>query len=114
MTGGTAVILGPVGDNFAAGMTGGMAFIYDWDGEFERRLNMDTVVCQRIETYYWEVHCRDLIAEHARETQSSWVQRLIANWDFELAKFWQVIPKEMVGRLEHPATISESGAERRA
>ncbi len=114
MTGGTAVILGPVGDNFAAGMTGGMAFIYDSDDELERKLNMDTVILQRIETYYWEGHCRDLIAEHARETQSSWAQRLIDDWDFELTKFRQVIPKEMVGRLEHPATISEAGAELRA
>ena len=120
MTGGTAVILGAVGDNFAAGMTGGMAFVYDSDGDFERKLNRESVVCQRIETYYWEVRCRELIAEHARETQSGWAQRLVTDWDFELANFWQVIPKEMVGRLEHSATLADAdadadaGAEQRA
>ena len=114
MTGGTAVILGPVGDNFAAGMTGGMAFVYDSDGEFQRKLNSDTIICQRIETEYWETQCRDLVAEHARETQSGWAQRLLDDWDFEMARFWQVIPKEMLERLEQPATIAETGAELRA
>jgi glutamate synthase (NADPH/NADH) large chain len=43
MTGGTVVILGDVGDNFAAGMTGGMAFIYDKSGEFEKKVNDESV-----------------------------------------------------------------------
>jgi glutamate synthase (NADPH/NADH) large chain len=50
MTGGTVVILGDVGDNFAAGMTGGMAFIYDKSGEFEKKVNDESVVWQNIET----------------------------------------------------------------
>ena len=53
MTGGTAVILGDVGDNFAAGMTGGMAFIYDKFKEFEKKVNQESVVWQNIETEYW-------------------------------------------------------------
>ena len=44
MTGGTVVILGEVGDNFAAGMTGGMAFIYDLNNQFETKVNPETVV----------------------------------------------------------------------
>ena len=53
MTGGVAVILGNVGDNFAAGMTGGMAFIYDKSKEFEKKVNPDSVVWQNVETEYW-------------------------------------------------------------
>src|SRR5690606_4807438 len=48
MTGGTAVLLGEVGHNFAAGMTGGMAFVYDEKENFEARINPDTVVYQRV------------------------------------------------------------------
>ena len=54
MTGGTAVILGPVGDNFAAGMTGGMAFVYDPDDELRHRINDDSVVWRRIASRYWD------------------------------------------------------------
>ena len=53
MTGGTVVILGEVGDNFAAGMTGGMAFIYDKSKEFEKKVNPDSVIWQNVETEYW-------------------------------------------------------------
>ncbi len=54
MTGGTAVILGNVGDNFAAGMTGGMAFIYDKSNVFERKVNPETVIWQNVETDFWK------------------------------------------------------------
>src|SRR3546814_120945 len=49
MTNGVAVVLGPVGDNFGAGMTGGMAFVYDTDSSFARNVNSDTVVHHRIQ-----------------------------------------------------------------
>ena len=54
MTGGNVVILGDVGDNFAAGMTGGMAFIYDKTNDFEKKVNSETVIWQKVETEYWE------------------------------------------------------------
>ncbi len=68
MTGGTAVILGSVGDNFAAGMTGGMAFIYDKNKEFEKKVNSESVVWQKIETDYWKSYLRGLVLEHSIET----------------------------------------------
>jgi len=102
MTGGVAVILGGVGDNFAAGMTGGMAFVYDVDGTFETRVNPDAVIHQRIETPYYESLVRDLVAEHARETQSRYAAQLLNDWELEKGKFWQIVPKEMIDRLEHP------------
>jgi len=102
MTGGTAVILGQIGDNFAAGMTGGMAFVYDADGAFENHVNPDSVVWQRVNSAYWESVLRDLVTEHARETASKYAATMLSNWDLELPRFWQVCPKEMLTRLAHP------------
>ena len=112
MTGGTVVVLGAVGDNFAAGMTGGMAFVYDADDSFSHRVNPESVVYQRIEVDYWETLLRRMIAEHARETQSRYAERLLIDWRHERDKFWQVVPKEMVDRLPQP--ISLGTRERRA
>jgi len=110
MTGGTAVLLGPVGDNFAAGMTGGMAFVYDEDSSFEHRVNRETVVYQRIESEYWENACRDLIEEHQRETQSKWAESILADWVVERDHFWQIAPKEMLDRLPHPLNVGAAMA----
>jgi glutamate synthase (NADPH/NADH) large chain len=102
MTGGTVVILGDVGDNFAAGMTGGMAFIYDKSGEFEKKVNDESVVWQNIETDYWKTFLKDLIQEHFKETGSNLSKMLIENYDEELKNFIQVCPKEMLDKLSNP------------
>ena len=102
MTGGTVVILGSVGDNFAAGMTGGMAFVYDADGRFEEHLNDDTVLHQPLRSAHWEGVCRALVEEHLLRTQSAWARNLLIHWDRELERFYQVVPREMVGRIEQP------------
>jgi glutamate synthase (NADPH/NADH) large chain len=102
MTKGVAIVLGPVGDNFAAGMTGGMAFVYDTDGTFESNVNDDTVIYQRIRTPYWEGVARSLIQEHVKETQSRYAERLLIDWERERSRFWQVVPKEMMHRFEQP------------
>ena len=105
MTGGNVVILGDVGDNFGAGMTGGMAFIYDENGKFETKVNPESVVWQRLETKYWKTFLKDLINEHFRETNSNTSKNIIKNFENELAKFYQVCPKEMLDKLPNP--ISE-------
>jgi glutamate synthase (NADPH/NADH) large chain len=102
MTGGVAVILGPVGDNFAAGMTGGMAFVYDVGEALPVHINEESVVYQRIASKHWEGVVRALIERHARETQSGFAAKLLSEWDVTLGHFWQVCPKEMVQRLTHP------------
>jgi len=113
MTGGTTVILGSVGHNFAAGMTGGMAFVYDPENSFEARINADTVVYQRVESAHWEKTLQSLITEHFTETASPRAETILSGWKYELPKFWQICPKEMVTRLEHP--LSETAAtEKRA
>ncbi|GIK98464.1 MAG: glutamate synthase [Alphaproteobacteria bacterium] len=102
MTGGTAVILGSVGDNFAAGMTGGMAFVYDEDGTFPLHVNPETVVFDRLGSAHWEQALKDLVAEHAQETQSRFAARLLHDWPLERDRFWHVVPKEMLARLPQP------------
>ena len=114
MTGGTAVLLGPVGNNFGAGMTGGMAFVYDPEERLPFRINDGSVIYQRIETEHWEALANQLIVAHWRTTQSSFAERLLIDWPHERSHFWQVVPKEMVRRLAHPLTAAEAEAEQRA
>ena len=102
MTGGTAVILGKVGTNFGAGMTGGMGFVLDVDGSFEAKANGDSIVWQRLDSAHWEGVLRDLIEQHVAATSSKWSAALLEDWDRRRSQFWQVCPKEMLSRLEHP------------
>jgi len=102
MTGGIVVVLGTVGDNFGAGMTGGMAYIYDEDDAFEKAVNPDSIVWQRFESAHYEQECKDLIRQHAEATKSEFSAKLLAEWDLERGKFWQIVPKEMLSRLKVP------------
>ena len=102
MTGGTVVVLGNVGDNFGAGFTGGMAFVYDPDELFQMRANPDTVTWQRLESEHWEGVLRALIEEHALETNSRYAAMLLHDWEQERGKFWQVVPREFVRYLPVP------------
>ncbi len=108
MTGGNAVILGAVGNNFGAGMTGGMAFILDLDRDFEKHANPESIVWQRLESDYWEQHLKSLIEAHHRTTDSNWSETILRDWDRWRARFWQVCPKEMIERLDHPLSDGDA------
>ena len=105
MTGGTVVILGKVGDNFAAGMTGGMAFIYDLNNDFEKYVNPNSVVWQKPETDYWKKYLKNLISKHYKETGSNIAKKILENYDIEIKKFKQVCPKEMLDKLDNPLSL---------
>ena len=107
MTGGTVVVLGNVGDNFAAGMTGGMAFIYDPNEDFEKKVNSETVVWQDVETDHWKQNLKNLISEHYSETKSNLSKKIVDNFENELKNFVQVCPKEMLDKLENPITLKK-------
>ena len=107
MTGGTVVILGRVGDNFAAGMTGGMAFVYDVMGEFENYVNENSVVWQIPETNYWKNYLKNLINEHFKETQSQIAKKILSNFDKEVRNFKQICPKEMLDKLSNPLSLNQ-------
>jgi len=108
MTGGTAVILGAVGENFGAGMSGGMAFVYDEDGRFEAMANGDTIVWQRLASKHWEAVLKALIEEHAKRTASPRAAELLAHWSVARGRFWQICPKEMLPRLAY--ALDDQGA----
>jgi glutamate synthase (NADPH/NADH) large chain len=112
MTGGTVVVLGEVGDNFGAGFTGGVAFVYDRERKFELRVNAETVLWQRVATPYWEETLKALIQRHATETESRYAAGMLNDWSRELQHFWQIVPKEYVNYLAAP--LNEEKAEIRA
>ena len=101
MTGGNAIILGSVGNNFAAGMTGGMAFVYDKDGTLPVRINLDDVIYQQQMTGYWESFLLSKIERHYEFTKSKHAKQIIDNWKKEKFLFWQVVPKEMIDKFEN-------------
>ena len=105
MTGGTVVVLGEVGDNFGAGMTGGMAFIYDPNSDFEKKVNSESVIWQSLETDYWINYLKTLIEEHYLETDSNLSKKLIENFDDEISNFIQVCPKEMLDKISNPISL---------
>ncbi|MCY4542237.1 MAG: glutamate synthase large subunit [Rhodobacteraceae bacterium] len=102
MTGGVAVLLGRVGANFGAGMTGGMAYIYDPEGHVPKHLNYDTIVTSPVSVAHWERQLLDLIKLHAIETDSGRARRILSRWQDEIGSFMQICPKEMLPRLPYP------------
>tara|TARA_Y100000590_G_scaffold168435_1_gene192642 strand:+ start:6227 stop:10738 length:4512 start_codon:yes stop_codon:yes gene_type:complete len=102
MTGGKVVILGNVGENFAAGMTGGMAFIYDKNNLFPNYVNKQTIIYTRLEKSYWENVLKKLIKAHIDHTNSVIAKKIIKNWANEKNNFWQIVPEETINMLEHP------------
>ena len=107
MTGGCVVILGKVGDNFAAGMTGGMAFVYDPNNEFENYANPSSIIWLTPETNYWKNYLMNLIKEHTQETNSKIAKKILENFDDELNNFKQVCPKEMINKLSNPLSLNK-------
>ena len=105
MTGGTVIILGKVGDNFAAGMTGGMAFIHDPNHELENYINPNSVIWQMPETDYWKNYLKKLINEHYEATQSKIAFKILSKYNEEVKNFKQVCPKEMIDKLSNPLSL---------
>ena len=105
MTGGVAVILGTIGANFGAGMTGGMAYLYDPEGTTDLMMNMETLVTCRVTVDHWEKELRNLIQRHADETGSIKATDILRHWQQEVENFVQVCPKEMLVHLPEPLTV---------
>jgi glutamate synthase (NADPH/NADH) large chain len=102
MTGGTVVVLGKSGDNFGAGMTGGMAFVYDEDKKFQLRVNSETLFYDQIRSDYWTNELYQIILKHYQNTASQHAKRILDGWENEKNKFIQICPKEVVAMLPQP------------
>ena len=105
MTGGKAILLGQVGDNFGAGMTGGMAFVYDQKNDFENYVNSSSIIWQSIETEYWKKFLKENLIDYFKETNSFIAKKILDNLDIELKKFKQVCPIEMLDKLDNPISL---------
>ncbi len=105
MTGGTAIILGQIGDNFGAGMTGGMAFVYDKEDNLADFANPSSIIWQPVETDYWKNFLKENLKEFFNETKSILAKSILDNFEKELKKFKQICPIEMLDKLENPITL---------
>lgn len=94
MTGGRTVILGTTGRNFAAGMSGGVAYVYNIKGDFDYYCNMQMVELSLIEDSYDAKELRQLISDHYTYTDSPRAKYILDNWATEVDKFIKVMPIE--------------------
>ena len=108
MTGGRAVILGPTGRNFAAGMSGGVAYVHDPEGVFPRRVNSEMVELEELleEDEGW---LRDRIEKHRHETGSDVAARILADWGTTAKEFVKVMPVDYRRVLEAAEAARDAG-----
>jgi glutamate synthase (ferredoxin) len=109
MTGGRVVVLGQTGRNFAAGMSGGVAYILDETGEFPARCNMQMVSLEKIEDPAEAEKVRQMIDRHAKYTGSKKASNVLAKWEQVLPKFVKVMPKDYKRVLEFIRKAKDSG-----
>jgi len=111
MTSGQVIVLGPTGRNFAAGMSGGIAYVFDEDGQFGTRLNREMVNLYRL------IECEDseiaavkaFIQKHAQLTGSARAKHLLEHWDECLPKFAKVFPKDYERMLNQIKKVEQQG-----
>jgi len=109
MTGGRVVVLGPTGRNFAAGMSGGVAYVLDETGEFPRRCNLQMVALEKLDNADEAEEVWKMIQRHQTYTGSSRAAAILANWQQMLSKFVKVMPKDYQRVLQSMKRIEESG-----
>ncbi|HEY9052629.1 MAG TPA: glutamate synthase large subunit, partial [Gammaproteobacteria bacterium] len=100
MTGGRAVILGSVGRNFAAGMSGGVAYIWDHQGDFATKCNMEMVELETLAADEDIAELKSLIEKHLQYTGSDVAKRILKDWDGALSQFVKVMPTDYKRVLE--------------
>jgi glutamate synthase (NADPH) large chain len=94
MTGGRVVILGGTGRNFAAGMSGGVAYVLDEAGDFAKRVNPAMVGVERLETEKEIGEVRALVEKHLAATKSARARQVLADWKHLVPKFVKIMPKD--------------------
>jgi glutamate synthase (NADPH/NADH) large chain len=100
MTGGVVVVLGPTGRNFAAGMSGGVAFVLDQEDRFGKLCNRDMVGLEAVESEDDVALLRGTVERHLRWTGSTVAERVLENWEELLPKFVKVMPNDLKRVLE--------------
>lgn len=113
MTGGRVVVLGNTGRNFAAGMSGGIAYVYDIDGDFRSRCNMEMVEFATLNDEDKQI-ISNLLSDHKKYTQSIFAKKILDNFNKELKRFIKVMPLEykrilQQEKLEEELKLTEVG-----
>lgn len=109
MTGGCAVILGPTGKNFAAGMSGGVAYVLDEENTLYKNLNKQLVLMEKIESKNDKEKLHEMIAKHVKYTGSEKGQRILDQFDEYVGKFKKIIPSDYKEMLHLTAQFEEQG-----
>jgi glutamate synthase (NADPH/NADH) large chain len=109
MTGGRVVVLGPTGRNFAAGMSGGVAYVLDVDGQFVTRCNKEMVGLSLVEDQAELAAVRAMIERHVHWTQSGHGKRVLERWAELAPKFVRVMPNDYRRVVEAQARMREKG-----
>ncbi|HCB34325.1 MAG TPA: glutamate synthase large subunit, partial [Acidimicrobiaceae bacterium] len=109
MTGGTVVVLGPAGRNFGAGMSGGVAFVFDPAGTFHRCLNAEMVDLELHLDEADTATLRALVRRHLTETGSASAEAILGRWHQQVRRFVKVMPKDYRRTLWAAATAQEQG-----
>ena len=94
MTGGRAVILGRVGKNFAAGMSGGIAYVLDEDSDLYTKVNKNMVAIEKLTSKYDVLELKEIINDHVKYTNSEKGKEILDNFSEYLPKFKKIIPHE--------------------
>ena len=109
MTGGTVVVLGPTGKNFAAGMSGGIAYVLDENWDFYQRVNKDMVSLEPVEHKYDVATLKELIKAHVEATGSPRGKAILEDFGSYLPKFKKVLPHDYDRMLRLIAQAEEKG-----
>ncbi len=109
MTGGRVVVLGKTGRNFAAGMSGGTAYVLDEDGTFADNCNKDMVHLEHVEEIFDINELKLMIQHHATFTDSTVAHRILSRWDEYIWKFVKVIPKDFKRMFESIERMKRTG-----
>jgi glutamate synthase (ferredoxin) len=103
------VVLGPTGKNFAAGMSGGIAYVYDEDGSFPKNCNLEMVKLYPLEDPEDIEEVKELLRRFGRHTGSPRPWRLLATWEQEVGKFVKVFPNDYRRVIETQKRFKQSG-----
>ncbi|RPJ44899.1 MAG: glutamate synthase subunit alpha, partial [Chloroflexi bacterium] len=109
MTGGRVVVMGNTGRNFAAGMSGGIAYVIDWFGDFKRKCNLEMVDLEKLDLPEEIADVKGMIHTHAELTGSLLAYRVLANWDETLLRIVKVMPKDYKRMLQALDNVQSTG-----
>jgi glutamate synthase (NADPH/NADH) large chain len=114
MTGGTVTVLGRTGINFGAGMSGGVAYVFDINGDFTTKCNMEMIELEGVRDEVEQAALKAIVEEHHQRTGSSRAADILASWNESVGRFVKVIPtdyKRMLGYIEQARETQQYGSE---